>query len=160
MKSGLTILEVVVSLAIFSLLIAGIFPTIGWLITRSKKLQYSHQAAILLAEGLEVAYNVFLGDWAAFGPGIYHPALKSSQGSWQWTLKPGVTQAQAKFDHQIQVESVCRQNGTGQLVNPTSGCTAPGTAPDPNSYWLTASVNWTEAAGPQVLKAKLLITKL
>ncbi len=175
MKSGVTLLEVVLSVAMLVVIFVSVYPVVGWLITRSKQLQYDSQAAIILQQGAEVAYNVFLDDWDSFGEGNYRYAVsRTDPGDGTspdgWTLVPmavGEVDEVGMFGRTIRVSPVCRLvNGTGEdqgklqsPPEPNPGCDA-GYAIDPDSKLVTTSVDWREKLAPKHIQATLLITKL
>lgn len=175
MKKGLTLLEVVLSFAILSILVVSVYPVIGWLITRSKQLQYGSEAAMVLQQGAEATYNIFLDNWNAFGNGRYRyavtvadPADPNSPPAWTLvSLAAGEVDEVGRFGRVIRVFSACRlTNGTGQnagkLQEPPEadpGCNV-NFAPDPNSKVIITSVDWAENTVTKHIEARLLVTKL
>ena len=175
MKPGITLLEVVLSIAMLVIIFVSVYPVVGWLITRSRELKYDSQAAIVLQQGAEVAYNVFLHDWQTFGEGNYRYGItrvdaanpSSPDG---WTLVPmasGEVDEVGMFGRVIHISAVCRLvNGTGQdqgklqvPPQPNPNCNS-GYAIDPDSKLVTTSVDWRENSSPKHIEATLLISKL
>ncbi|MCI0530675.1 MAG: prepilin-type N-terminal cleavage/methylation domain-containing protein, partial [candidate division Zixibacteria bacterium] len=98
MKKGVTILEVLVSMAVLAIISASIFPVVGWLINRTYKYQYDGRAAAVLLEGAEAAYAVLLAEselaavpedaWTGYVSGQhYQPVPNGSDDAWE--LIPG-----------------------------------------------------------------------
>jgi len=162
-KSGFTLLEVVISLAVLSILVATFMPILGWLMTRSKATMYDTQAGLILQEGMEVSYNVMVGswdeDWSVYPEGKYHPAIDVSASPEKWVLLSGAqTGVQAKFDRQIEIKPVCRNNGDGKLI--PGNCPPTAGTRDNNSKLLTTTVNWLENGRPKSISAELLVVNL
>lgn len=150
----MSIIEVTVATVMLALLVASIFPIIGWLIQSTKSKQYDAQASVVLTAGVEVAYNVFLADWDGFGAGTYHPAQYVSG---EWTLENGEDVVDARFNRKIEVKEVCRNNDTGEVVE---GACGSGSSIDINSRLVTTTVRWKEKGTDKEIQANLLLTDI
>ena len=151
----MTLLEVVISLGMLAVIMSVVFPVMGWLITKSKQLEYENQAGVVMATGMEVAYNVLLSDWNGVAPGgTYQPGTAVGGEGLQWTLVNGTGLAQARFTRWIEVSEVCRDAQTGERV----GCDAGDV--DQNSKLLKSYVRWTEKQAEKTISSELLMVKL
>lgn len=164
MRRGLSIVEVMVAVAVLGVMVVSIFPVLGWMINKSQQLQYGNQASSVLAEGMEVTYNVFLADWEEFGGCsggcVYHPAVRPGAvpGSWEWTLLDGEeADVEARFRRRVEIEEVCRRDDSGEIVE--GGCGS-GASIDANSRWVVGTVEWTEKGQEREISARLLLTRL
>jgi len=160
---GFVLIEVLISFAILSILVATFLPILAWLISRTKASAYDAQASLVLQEAIEVSYNVMAGgwdgDWSKYPQGIYHPAVDMGVSPAIWTLLPGVeTGIEAKFNRQIEIQPVCRNNGTGEKLN--GNCPEDAGTRDNNSKIFLATVGWTENGRPKSISAELLVTNL
>jgi type II secretory pathway pseudopilin PulG len=156
-KPGFTLFEVVLSFAVLMMVISTIFPTIGWMINRTKKLQNDTNAGLLMQEGMEAAYNVFLTNWG-ISEGVYHPAVSVVGMSEVWTLIPNEqTGVEAKFKRKIEVAHVCRSSSTGEH---SLGVCGGDSVVDANSKWLKTTISWEEAGEPHKVESELLIANI
>lgn len=161
MKKGMTILEVLVASIMLAIIVASIFPIIGWLTTKSKEKQYDGQASTIMAAGVEVAYNALLGDWDAYhagivgSPEVYHPAVDIGTGG--WVLDDGEELVEARYTRRIEVVEVCRQESTGERI---MGICGAGAAIDANSRMVTSIVSWKERGSNKEISANLLLTRI
>lgn len=153
---GFSVVEVIVSVAVISILSTTLLPTIGWLVAKSHSNKSNQQAAILLMGGIEVAYNVLQSDWS-IRQGEYHPAVGVGlSGQAVWTLVEGSEIGlEAKFDRVVKVLDVCRNEETG-LELPCGGSATL----DPNSKKIVTEVNWMESGVQKSMKTSLLIAYL
>lgn len=161
MKKGFTLIEVLVSIAIISILAASIFPVLGWMVLKSRQFQYDSEAATVLLEGTEATYNYFLSesDWSTYPDGNYQLAIS---GGNSWVLQPGgAVKRLGRFDQQIVIKSVTRCSETGKIATNVSECKPTETlVADPYSKLVNTVVSWTENSGPKNRQAQLLLTKL
>ena len=156
MKKGLTLLEVIISLGMLAVIMSVVLPVMGWLITRSRQLEYENQAGVVMAAGMEVAYNVLLADWdKAVAGGTYQIGVElKSDGSREWTLVSGSGLVQSRFTRWVEVSQVCRDGQSGERKD----C-GQGTA-DVNSKLLKTSVKWMEKQTEKTIGSELLVVRL
>lgn len=154
MTKGFSIIEVILSVAIASIVSATLLPTIGWLSVKSAQSKSNQEASLLLQEGIEIAYNTLLTEWDV-ADGEYHPAvLVDGLGRSVWTLGAGSEGLlQAKYQRRLEVESVCRDTNTGE--EDADGCVE-----DQSSKRVVSSVVWTERGIEKRLESQLLVANL
>jgi type II secretory pathway pseudopilin PulG len=168
-------LEVIVSIAVFVVVITFLYPTVAWLVTRSRQLQYGSEAATLLQSGQEVAYNIFLGNWSAYGNGRYKytsgnidTADSTSPQAWKLvSMAASEVETVGRFSRYINIYSACRLTaGTGANIgklqvppqaNP--GCQS-GYSIDTNSKVVVTTVSWIERGSNKQISASLLVVKI
>ena len=162
MKPAFTIIEVVTAVVVLTIIATSFFPILGWMITKSRKLQYDTQASLVLQEGTEVAYNIFAADWddnwTIYSEGSsYHPEVLAGSGT--WGLGDGAeTGVSGRFDRKIEIFRVCRNNGDGKIL--TGACPPNSSTWDKSSRRVVTTVGWTELGKKREVSAQLLITKL
>lgn len=155
MKDGMTIVEVLIAIVVLSVTAATVFPAMGWLITRSRTLQYDVAAAAVMQEGMEAAYNVLLSDWGAMEAGkTYSPGVLVAGGRSEWTVTEGESVVETRFTRGITVSAVCRDGQTGERTDCDGG------VEDVNSKLLKTTVKWEERGGDKSVQAELLVTQL
>lgn len=162
-RVGFSLIEVLVALAILSILLATFIPLLSWLISRSRASAYDSQATLVLQEAMEVAYNVMAGnwdgDWSQYPEGIYHPAVDVSVSPAYWILLPGSEAGvEAKFNRQIEILAICRNQGNGDRLN--GACPPSSGTRDDDSKLFVATVDWTEGGRIKSISAQLLVTKM
>lgn len=158
-QTGYLILEVLISIVILGLLVASVFPIVNFQLKRSKISGHDIEAASLLQEGMEVAYNVFVSapNWETAYSGyaanlLYRPALSDNK----WVLIPGEeTNLNGLYKRKIQLVDICRETNGNIKENCASGDMA-----DINSKKVITTVNWNENTGEKQLVAELLLVKL
>jgi len=162
-KSGFTLIEVLVSLAILAILLTTFLPLLGWLISRTRATEYDAQASLVLQEAMEVSYNVMAGSWdrswSVYPAGIYHPSLDVSMSPEKWILVSGnETGVEARFDRKIEILPVCRNQGNGDIL--PGVCNMHAGTVDDNSKMVVGTVEWKENGRPKSISAQLLVTYL
>lgn len=161
MKKGFTLLEVLVSMAMLGVLVTAVFPVVGWLITKSAQYRYDSEAAEILQEGAEAAYNIMLAttNWGAIPVGqtlhVQENVVSTDTFSWTFDLGPE-NDINAKFDRWLRVDEVCRDSVSGNRLIDCSG----GATVDTKSRLVTVFVEWEEAGVTKPIKAELLVVKL
>ncbi|MEK9200840.1 MAG: hypothetical protein AAB909_02585 [Patescibacteria group bacterium] len=155
-RLGFSVVEIIVSVAVISVVSSTLLPTIGWLVTKSQVSKTSQQGGVLLMEGIEVAYNVLQSDWM-IGPGVYHPAVGVDVDERPiWNLvSGGEDNLEAKFGREISILDICRDVDTGAELS----CDLGGEV-DVNSKRVTTVVLWRESGKTKRLEASLLIANL
>ncbi len=149
MKRGSLFLESLLAISILAIIVVTTLPVLSFLLKRTQKAKYDAQASYLLQEGMEIAYNVFLVSWS-YTPGIYHPETYNNK----WVLKTGSENGiQARFNRDIQVYQVCRDN-QGNIESPPGTCTG---RVDQDSKLIVTTVNWQEDTGLKKVSAELLV---
>jgi prepilin-type N-terminal cleavage/methylation domain-containing protein len=161
--AGFTLLEVIIAIAMLTMLSASFLPITAWLTVRSRTYQYDSQASLVLQQSMETAYNVLIsvwdGSWATFPAGVYHPAIDTGINPNQWTLVPGQEYGvETRFDRQIEIGPVCRNPTTGKLSE-SYPCTG-SNVEDSNSKVIKTTVSWKEAGKDKNVTAQLLVTNL
>ena len=162
-RQGFSLIEVLVALAMLSIIMATFFPLLGWLISRSRASIYDAQATLVLQEAMESAYNVMAGnwddDWEDYPEGIYHPAADVTSTPEVWVLLPGPESGvEARFNRQIEITAVCRDQGNGERNN--GACPPTAETRDNNSKMMVATVDWMEGGRVKSLSANLLVVKM
>lgn len=160
---GFTLIEVLITLAMLSILIATFLPILGWLISRTKASAYDAQASLVLQEAIEVSYNIMVGgwdeDWSRYPEGIYHPALDVGNDPPVWVLLENrETGVEARFNRQIEILAVCRNQGNGEIL--TGVCPENAVTRDNNSKILRATVDWIENGRTKSITGELLVTNI
>lgn len=149
---GYLILEILIGIVILGMLIAAVFPTLDFLLKRSRRSTSDSQAATLLQEALEASYHVFLVDWTAFSTlpnGEYQLAVKSDG---TWDLVPGIaTGIGAQFTRKITLSDVRRD---------ANGVQTPTGTRDSESRKVSSVISWVESTGPKSITAELLLINL
>lgn len=167
LNPGYLILETLVAIAVLGILIAAIFPTINFMLKRLRRTKYDAQASLLLQEGMEVAYHVFVNssDWASVDTTkIYQPAQEiivpvTVPPTYKWALAEWDTiPVETRFVRKIEVLHVCRDAAGKQTETTIDSCTV-GTL-DAKSLLVKTSIQWDEPSHPEALTANLLLTKL
>lgn len=157
MKKGSLLLEAVVSIGVLGIIIGIFYPGLVNLIKKSASLRHGSRAAVLLQEGMEVAYSVFLDNWEGWEDGVYHPVVESAGGRAKWTMLPGEqTGVETRFFRAMTVEAVCRHPRTGQAKERCGG----GEKADEFSRRVTTTVSWNDAGRNKELTASFLVAKL
>ncbi len=154
MKSSFTLIEVLVALAIVVIMMGVIFPSFQFLTQRTARVSQDVQARLAIQEGVEVAYNVLEGSWEGSAPGIYHPEELNSPAA--WTLLPGADQVLAKYNRQIEILRVCRNNTDYQRLD-DAVCVGPDRNWDDSSKLIRVSLQPTSGGTASI--AELLVTK-
>lgn len=157
MKRGFTLVEILVVIAMLIIVMAFIFPMVGWLITKSASVRENVQAATLLQEGLEVGYAVLQVNWH-IAPLTYHPAIETDiDGTQHWILQPGSAPAGGKFTRQVEIVEVCRNNSDGKLRADITIANCHGSTyfVDPATRIVKSKVTWS---GSQVNSALMVLS--
>ncbi len=155
-RLGFSVVEVIIAIAVISIISATLLPTIGWLVTKSHANKTNQLAGNLLMEGVEIAYNVLQSNWDVT-PGIYHPAVGVDiSGRPIWELVSGTEVGlEAKFGRSIRVSDVCRDTGTGAELPCGSSSEI-----DLFSKRVTTEISWLESGVEKKLETSLLVTSL
>jgi len=158
-RRGYIVLEALLSIVVLSLVVLAVFPMLSFLLKRSERSKYEAAASLLVQEGIEVAYNVFLDEdeWG-LSNGDYHPSLNASRGEWV-LLVGGEQDIETRFDRVVNVASVCRTSGTGEVIDPETYESCGGVV-DYLSKWVTTRVSWEEGGETKSLEAKLMLLKV
>jgi len=156
MKRGFTLLEVLVACVILGILVAAIFPVIGWLIKKARQAQYDSQAARVVQAGTEAAYSVLQADWGAMVPGmVYSPQVVVTADGPRWGMSAGESQVEARFWRRIVVNEICREPQNGEQT----ACGGVNIV-DGNSKEVVTTVRWLEEGNNKEISARLLVVKL
>ncbi|RJR14585.1 hypothetical protein C4579_04805 [Candidatus Microgenomates bacterium] len=145
---GYLLMETLVAVVLFSLVMISVIPTVNFMLKRSRRAVSDSDAALLLQEGMEATYTIFLSDWDAYGDGTYHLESVTSPST-HWELLPGNEILEAKFTRTIEINEVRRSNVTGEQLE--TGVI------DPNSKIIKTTINWDEAGIPYNISAELLV---
>lgn len=152
---GYLLLETLISIVMLGMIVVAVFPTVSFLVRRSKRSVYDTQASLLLQEGLEVAYNVFFtsSTWDAYltDGRSYKPVHNGA-----WSLIEGTDVGlETRFDRTIVVNQVCRDAASkGEQVICPAGTV------DPNSKNVVTTVIWEENGLPKSITASLLLLRI
>lgn len=152
-RFGYLILETLIAITALAFVVINVFPAINFMLRRSKVTSAESQAGLLLQEGLEVPYNIFLTNWNAYGLGDY----KISQSASNWELVPGTeSDIQAKFTRKITISQIYRDSN-GKIINAGDI----GAILDVNSRVVVVTISWDEAGVPKTpITGKLLLFNL
>lgn len=152
-QKGYLILEALIAIVIFGMLVVAIFPSLNFLVVRSRRTKENSQASVLLQEGMEATYNVLTQssdpDLSGFADGKY---ILSAGTQWElgYANPQDIPQAIDIYERTIEINSVCR-DGNGEQTNCSSG------TPDQMSKKVTVAVSWTENQPP--LEAEMVVVK-
>ncbi len=155
-SKGFSVIEIILTVAIVSIVSSTLLPTIGWLVTKSQANRTNQIAGNLLMEGVEIAYNVLQSDWDVL-PGVYHPAVGvdiSGRPVWE-LVGGGEFGLEAKFDRSITVSEVCRDTGTGAELPCNSLVET-----DLFSKRVTAEITWLDLGVEKRMETSLLVANL
>jgi hypothetical protein len=161
-KSGFTVVEVMLSITIMTMVAVAVFPIVGFLVSRGRNFVNENRAGFLLQEGMEVTYNVFLGQWdeswLRYPEGIYHPAVEVDSGQNEWILLTGLQNGlETRFSRQIEIFKVCRDSASGEMVSfPCFGANVW----DKKSRLVKTTVYWQEGGKVESVSSDLLLTEL
>ncbi len=86
---GLTVVEVMVALGIFTMLSMAGYQTFVWTANALSESSLSHRALWLASEGVEAAYAIGRDDFAALQPGSW--GITDASGTWQFSGSSDVT---------------------------------------------------------------------
>jgi len=165
-QHGFLILEAIIAIAILSMVLVTVLPSLNFFLKRARRSRNETQATLLLQEGQEVAYHVFASttNWDLYTIGtLYKPVLTGPVGSEMWELGAGEdTGLETLFNRKIEIKAVCRHPATsaqpGEILD-VPGCSESHGLFDPTSRNLITTVSWDEGGTVQTLTAKLLVTK-
>ncbi len=174
MRPGFTLIDTLISIGIIAILVSSIYPLIALMIVRNRQAQYGTEAALLLQQTQESAYNVFLTNWNAYSTGRYTvTSVSSPQNAWQLqSLAAGATElVKNRYSRALIVSAWCRNTNDGTLQKPaqTDACvTEPsftltcnsGYVADTHSRVLTSIVKWDENKQTKCISNSLLISNL
>ena len=159
-RRGFLIIEALIALVMLGMIIVTVFPTVNFMLKRSRRTRYDAQASLLLQEGQEVAYHVFANstNWDMYTTGVsYKPVHNGS-----WALIQGEdTLLETRFSRTIIIQPVCREK-TSHRQAAVSECTLHPTdyEIDGTSRIARTSVSWDDISGKQTLIADLLLIKI
>lgn len=154
-------MEVIVAIAVLTILIAVFFPVVGWLTAKTKYLQYDNQASALVQEGIEVTYDVLQNDWDEdferyVENADYHPVPDMGK----WTLSSGDEDGvEGRFTRSVTVSKICRNTVDGKWVEGITGCSGSWVW-DINSKLVKTRVIWVERGRTKTLDARFLISRI
>lgn len=155
-KSGFIIIEVLLSLVIFSVLFLTIFSTISFLERRTTRSRYDSQAAGFVQDGMEIAHNALIAQWDEYVDGEYSPIYNATTR--QYTLETGPeTDLAAKFTRIISLSTVCRNERTGELLSYSTNNGCQTGKKDPYTRLVQTKLEWEEAGEQKEIVAKLLV---
>jgi hypothetical protein len=142
-------LEILISALIMGIVIASVFPTLGFLLRRVKRSSDDIQANLLLQEGMEITYAALVTDWSAFGNDSYKTSLDLTAPEPSWTILPAAEDViEAKYHRTITVSPITRDE--------VSGVIGPGSV-DPASRMVTTTVTWESAGVTKQIHADLIV---
>ena len=166
MKQGFLLIEALVAIVLLSIVVVSVFPTLDFMVRRSKTSTFNVEANLLLQEGIEVPYNIFLGDWSAMGSdpqGQYKTAEVLESGREHWALLPCSpdpndctsdpdTLLEAKYRRIITLSPVLR--------DPVTGVQQSGGISDQFSRKIMTTISWDENGTPKSVSGELLLVNL
>lgn len=153
-KYGFLLLETLIAMAILGMIVVMIFPTLNFMLRRSKASGFDTQASLLLQEGMEIAYNVIQSNWSVYPTNaVYHPSLSLVANAWQ--LAPNSDMVEGKYTRSIELLSVCRSTSDPHYT--TGACVAPRT-PDSSSLVIRTTISWEENMNTKEIHGELLLT--
>jgi len=148
MKQGFAMVEVLVSMAISSLLLMAFLAIIHESIKINSENADSLKAELYLREAIEASKDMEASDWVGisaapcYAPLECHPAVAGSA----WQLAAGAETLDGKFSRKVSLEEVYRN----QLVFPNEIVATPGVF-DPNTIKVRAAISWESRYGPKIL---------
>jgi hypothetical protein len=157
LQSGYLIVGALISVVILVMVVMSLFSTISFITIRTERSRLDTEASLILQEGIEVVYNVFLNDWADYTEGDYYPAVAFGGGGGKWILLPGKEdKVRAGFTRWLEVENVCR-TGAGKNGGMIIGCESGET--DLNSRVVKGVVEWKEKGEEKRIETELLLIR-
>ncbi|MBP7119319.1 hypothetical protein KBA63_04510 [Candidatus Woesebacteria bacterium] len=155
-NKGFIMVEILLSLVIFSMIFITLFGTISFLQRRTERSRYDSQAASYVTDGMEIAHSALLTNWKGYTDGVYSPAFDADSKS--WILLPGEeTSLATRFDRSITIESVCRDTITGERRDLLSGGACQSGKKDIMSKEVTVLLKWKEVNADKTISATLLV---
>jgi type II secretory pathway pseudopilin PulG len=155
-NKGFIMVEILLSLVIFSMIFITLFGTISFLQRRTERSRYDSQASSYVTDGMEIAHNALLTNWKGYADGVYSPAFDADSKS--WILLPGEeTSLATRFDRSITIESVCRDTITGERRDLLSGGACQSGKKDIMSKEVTVLLKWKEVNVDKKISATLLV---
>lgn len=153
---GYIILEAILAIVVLAMVVLSVVPMLSFLLQRSARARFEPQASLLLQEGIETTYNIFISNWDAYPlDGTYHPA-KSSSG--KWVLVTGIeNNLETRFERGVSITKACRDDNGNLLDTPDGVCSG---NRDANSRVVKTTVKWQEDDETKELVANLLIVNL
>ncbi len=155
-NKGYMVLEALIAIVIFGMLVVAIFPSLNFLVARTRRTKEDSQAAVYLQEGMEATYNILTQtsdpDLSNFSPGEYQIVVGST-----WSLSEITEEADkdldGHFQRVIRLDPVCRSS-TGEIE------TCSGSNEDSMSKKVTTTIAWTQNGQPQKIEAEMIVVKL
>ncbi len=148
--------EILLSLVIFSMIFITLYGTISFLQRRTERSRYDSQASSYVTDGMEIAHNALLNDWKAYPDGVYSPAFDADSKSWV-LVDGGETELATRFDRTITLASVCRDTITGERRPLLSGGACQSGKKDNTSKEVTVNLTWKEVNVNKNISARLLV---
>ena len=163
---GHLLLEALLAVFFLSIVSVSLLPAVNFLMQRSKQSQLDTDASLLVQEGIEATYNVFLNinkfsEINSTNPGkSYELSLEPGADHDIWTLvndtgPRGEQITGTPFTREIVISDVYRKGSDGEKTN------HPNDSVDPGSKEVVVTVSWTDSLGRnQSVDAKLLVVNL
>src|SRR5258706_13545693 len=126
---GLSIIEVMLAVRIFSLLARGGAATAVATLTVNRRGEEETQATLLAQEGIEAARSIKNKSWASLATGAHGLTISGNQ----WAFN-GTTETLGRFTRTVNVTAVSR-DVSGNIV-------ASGGAVDPDTMKVTSLATW------------------
>lgn len=159
-NKGYMVLEALIAILIFGMLVVAIFPSVNFLVARTRRTKENSQASVYLQEGMEATYNILTQDpnpdLSGFTDGQYHLSQNSSTNTWE-LIGPKFPVDPEDFDgvftRTIVIDSVCRDGAGEQKLCPGGE--------DVMSKKVTTTVTWIiNGVSQPPIEASLVVVKL
>lgn len=152
-SKGFFLIEVILAIAILSLVFVGLFTTLSFLTNRTERAKYDAQAADLIQQAVEVVRSSLSTDWDLYAPGDYRLVYDASSG--RWIARAGQESIlEGRFTRKTSVDRVCR-NTDGNRVACGGGVRV-----DEKSKIINVTLKWSEGTGEKTSQASLLVYRI
>ena len=155
--SGVTLIEIIVTILWFSICIVPIIFTYSELVILQTKLFHKYQALSMTQKNIEIITNISQGNWARITsqPVSTPLTLEQDPSTGYWDIKPGVYRESIYESHFI-FNLVCR-NSDFEIV----ACDDPSVvAQDPNTIQITSQTQWQIRGNTQKVELTTNLNKI
>lgn len=129
-ESGLSIVEIILAVMIFSILAVSGVATVVHSFTVNRRGEEETQATVVAQEGIEAARSIKNKSWSALTSGLH--GLSPSGNQWSFS---GTSDINGKFTRVVNVEAVNR-DGSGNIVPAPTG------SADSDTMKVTSTATW------------------
>lgn len=139
-KRGYTLIEVMLSIAIISLVFPILIGSVSNLLKSQTASKHYNQAVLIAQDALEIAYNLLQTDFGNFPESCNDCYLRRAGNSWEWETGTGPN-ISTRFTRKIEIAQLYR-NLDDELTD------TPGTL-EPSARRIKVTVSWDERGQSQ-----------